>query len=232
MNEPKPFAALTGSLLARKGAARPAMRPQISLDWMTPMPAPEVPADGTAPEALPEIDTAWTDMGPEVELPVALVTESGPEAEVETDASGDEADTRPEVLRQIAQLASVLDRKRSAQRAANADVEQLPGKKVAFTLRLDRRRHALLRACCTAEGRSAQALLVEALDRLVDATPGIEEVLARLPLPNVPLPNVSLPTVPLDGGPVSPAATTGTPEAETPAGIAPDSALAKIARRR
>lgn len=227
MNEPKPFAALTGSLLARKGAARPAMRPQISLDWMTPMPAPEAPAGGTAPEAQPEIDTAWTDMGPEVELPVTLVTESGPEAETETDASGDEADTRPEVLRQIAQLASVLDRKRSAQRAANADVEQLPGKKVAFTLRLDRRRHALLRACCTAEGRSAQALLVEALDRLVDATPGIEEVLARLPLPNVPLPNA-----PLEGGPVSPAATTGTPEAETPAGIAPDSALAKIARRR
>jgi len=59
-------------------------------------------------------------------------------------------------------------------------VETLPGKKVAFTLRLDPRRHALLRACCTAERRSAQALLVEALDRLVDATPGLEDIVAQL----------------------------------------------------
>lgn len=29
MSEPKPFASLSPSLLARKGSARPAMRPQI-----------------------------------------------------------------------------------------------------------------------------------------------------------------------------------------------------------
>lgn len=175
MNDPKPFAALTGTLLARKGAARPAMRPQVSLDWAdTDSACREEPArparmalvpGARLPEVeQPEIDTAWTDMGEPLPEP------SAPEA-------GEE---NPEVLRQIRQLSGMINRKVAATRRANADVETLPGKKVAFTLRLDPRRHALLRACCTAERRSAQALLVEALDRLVDATPGLEDIVAQL----------------------------------------------------
>ncbi|KPF52273.1 hypothetical protein IP65_17090 [Novosphingobium sp. AAP1] len=152
--ETKPFASLTGSLLARKGAARPAMRSHVSLDWA-----------GIEPDAaiVPDAEPA---------LPLAEV--------VALEEAGED-DSRPEVLRQIAQLSAVLDRKVAANRRAALDVEQLPGKKVAFTLRLDPRRHALLRACCTAERRSAQSLLIEALDRLVDATPGLEDVLAQLP---------------------------------------------------
>lgn len=152
--ETKPFASLTGSLLARKGAARPAMRSHVSLDWA-----------GIEPDAaiVPDAEAA---------LPLAEV--------VALEEAGED-DSRPEVLRQIAQLSAVLDRKVAANRRAALDVEQLPGKKVAFTLRLDPRRHALLRACCTAERRSAQSLLIEALDRLVDATPGLEDVLAQLP---------------------------------------------------
>lgn len=152
--ETKPFASLTGSLLARKGAARPAMRSHVSLDWA-----------GIEPDAaiVPDAEAA---------LPLAEV--------VALEEAGED-DSRPEVLRQIAQLSAVLDRKVATNRRAALDVEQLPGKKVAFTLRLDPRRHALLRACCTAERRSAQSLLIEALDRLVDATPGLEDVLAQLP---------------------------------------------------
>ncbi len=155
--ETKPFASLTGSLLARKGAARPAMRSHVSLDW-----AGIEPDAAVVPDAEP--------------LATAL-----PLAEVVALEEAGEDDSRPEVLRQIAQLSAVLDRKVAANRRAALDVEQLPGKKVAFTLRLDPRRHALLRACCTAERRSAQSLLIEALDRLVDATPGLEDVLAQLP---------------------------------------------------
>lgn len=156
--ETKPFAALTGSLLARKGAARPAMRSPVSLDWAG-------------------LDTASP-------VPVA---ETVPLAEVVALEEAGEDDSQPEVLRQIAQLSAVMGRKVAATRRAAQDVEQLPGKKVAFTLRLDPRRHALLRACCTAERRSAQSLLIEALDRLVDATPGLDEVLAQLPQADSPL---------------------------------------------
>lgn len=152
--ESKPFASLTGSLLARKGAARPAMRSHVSLDWAGVEPA--MPQAQLEPDALPLAD-------------VVALEEAG------------EDDSRPEVLRQIAQLTAVINRKVAANRRATLDVERLPGKKVAFTLRLDPRRHALLRACCTAEQRSAQSLLIEALDRLVDATPGLEDVLAQLP---------------------------------------------------
>jgi hypothetical protein len=180
MNDPKPFAALTGTLLARKGAARPAMRPQVSLDWadtdsacreeparparMALVPGARLPEVEQPEIEQPEIDRAWTDMGEP--LPEPSVAEAGEE--------------NPEVLRQIRQLSGMINRKVAATRRANADVETLPGKKVAFTLRLDPRRHALLRACCTAERRSAQALLVEALDRLVDATPGLEDIVAQL----------------------------------------------------
>ena len=47
MNDPRPFASLSSGLLARKGAARPAMRPQ-----------------GFAPHAGFE-DLGWNDMGQE-----------------------------------------------------------------------------------------------------------------------------------------------------------------------
>ena len=53
MNEPKPFASLTGSILARKGRARPAMRPQTApLHYDAPY----------AARALEE-DLGWNDMG-------------------------------------------------------------------------------------------------------------------------------------------------------------------------
>jgi hypothetical protein len=113
----------------------------------------------------PEIDTAWTEWASPCPNPQA------------------EAGENPEVLRQIRQLSGMINRKVAATRRANADVETLPGKKVAFTLRLDPRRHALLRACCTAERRSAQALLIEALDRLVDATPASKTLSRNWPPP-------------------------------------------------
>lgn len=58
MNEPKPIASLTGSLLARKGAARPAMRPQVQ----------RLPVDQF--EEGPHLeDLGWDDMGASDEAP-------------------------------------------------------------------------------------------------------------------------------------------------------------------
>src|SRR3546814_12497929 len=64
MSEPKSFASLSSSLLARKGQARPAMRPQLittsstleDLGWndMGFDPAPEVPEPAEPVQAAPE----------------------------------------------------------------------------------------------------------------------------------------------------------------------------------
>ncbi len=44
-------------------------------------------------------------------------------------------------------------------------------KKAAFTLRLDAERHLKLRLACTLDSRSAQALVIDALDRLLAEMP-------------------------------------------------------------
>lgn len=54
MAEPKPLASLSGSLLARKGGARPAMRRQMQLP-------------GTAPQMNGHDDLGWNDMGYDVD---------------------------------------------------------------------------------------------------------------------------------------------------------------------
>lgn len=53
MNEPKPFASLTGSILARKGSARPAMRPQTA----------QFSYDASSAARQLEEDLGWNDMG-------------------------------------------------------------------------------------------------------------------------------------------------------------------------
>jgi hypothetical protein len=53
MNEPKPFASLTSSILARKGTARPAMRPQLA----------PLHFDASSLAVQLEEDLGWNDMG-------------------------------------------------------------------------------------------------------------------------------------------------------------------------
>ena len=169
MNEPKPFASLSPSLLARKGAARPAMRPQIlplthedrqRMGFGSAMLAPE-PAESDAFDA---DDLGWNDHGEDLPAPagevVAIAADPLPEPE------------RPEVLRRIESLADVL--KVPAPAAAAKE-----GRKAAFTLRLDSARHLRLRLACTIDNRSAQQLVVEALDRYLEAKPGLDDLARR-----------------------------------------------------
>src|SRR5690349_13321652 len=89
MNEPKPFASLGATLLARKGGAKPAMRPQVPTMGMS---------GGGAQAALKQDfdaleDLGWNDMG-EDDVPadksadvVALTpAPHNPESEAKTDA--------------------------------------------------------------------------------------------------------------------------------------------------
>jgi hypothetical protein len=53
------------------------------------------------------------------------------------------------------------------------------GRKAAFTLRLDADRHLELRLASTLAGRSAQQLLTEALDHMIESLPEVADLAAR-----------------------------------------------------
>ena len=200
-SEAKPFASLSSGLLARKGAARPAMRPQ-----------------GFAQGAPGLEDLGWNDMGFEppkaaeaprdldhdafgddvVEHPRAHPTGLTPvgspvhnqQAEIEDrlgeDDIGEEFDETAEpyepdaVETAEAEVPAVLapaprvvaaPAPRRAPRPRSA-----PGSKgkAAFTLRLDPDRHLKLRLACAVDGRSAQQLVTDALDQLLGRMPELE----------------------------------------------------------
>jgi hypothetical protein len=139
MSETKPFASLTAGLLARKGAAKPAMRPQMYHA---------------------HDDLGWNDLG---EAPVEKpVLSAVPVPIAFGQPVPDEPPTPPVVVQQAA-LAQTFDPPVSQRpRAA-------PGSrgKSAFTLRLDGDRHLRLRLMGAHQHRSAQSLVTEALDRFL-----------------------------------------------------------------
>ncbi|MBA4160759.1 MAG: hypothetical protein C0515_01475 [Novosphingobium sp.] len=103
-------------------------------------------------------DLGWNDMGHE-----------SPEAEVVPINS----DARvPEVVRQQRAIARQVA---SERRSALAD-----GRRAAFTLRVDAERHLKLRLACTVKGRSAQQLVTQALDQLLDSLPDISDLAAQV----------------------------------------------------
>ncbi|WP_019833463.1 hypothetical protein [Sphingomonas sp. PR090111-T3T-6A] len=176
MRENKAFASLTSGLLARKGQARPAMRPQGF-------------GQGVSTE-----DLGWNDMGYDAprntgpRLPVSL---SGPSATPR--AANVEV---PEVVRQQEEIArefaepapEPLAKTPPARRAPRAvkmapvaKIDRATGRKAAFTLRLDAERHLRLRLACAVENRSAQQLVTAALDRLLDDLPEVARMAASLP---------------------------------------------------
>ena len=189
MNDARPFASLSSGLLARKGAARPAMRPQ-----------------GFGPHNGFE-DLGWNDMGADVhgeyedELPehvpssIAALTPAPKAAPQEVPQDVPE----PEVVAQqraIAESFAVEEVPAPAPAPAPAEVPAavvpLPrrpapaaapaGRKSAFTLRVDAERHLRLRLATAVTGRSAQQLVTEALDHLLASLPEIESLAERVPV--------------------------------------------------
>ena len=53
-------------------------------------------------------------------------------------------------------------------------------KRTAFTLRLDPDRHLKLRMACTLAGRSAQAIVTEAVDTMFAEMPELDQLVARI----------------------------------------------------
>lgn len=126
MQSDKPAASLTANLLARKGQARPAMRPGVILGDPTRVIEPTHHPD--------RLLMAEDVMAPPRQL------------------------TKPSALtigQVVAAVPAVIVPETS---------EVAPGKRAAFTLRLDSARHLRLRLLCAHQHRSAQQIVIEALD--------------------------------------------------------------------
>lgn len=170
----KPLASLSGGLLARKGAARPAMRPQGYASL--------------APTSQQLEDLGWNDMGdalapqpaPEPEKPPVLV-EREALAEVIEAAPGPEPEAAPVEEPRAVRSVSVATAARFSRETAHAG-------RAAFTLRLDATRHLKLRLASAVANQSAQALVGHALDRFLATLPEVDALVAQLPPPTLKLP--------------------------------------------
>ena len=204
MSESKPFASLSPTLLARKGGARPAMRPQ----WQPLNPySTDIPAPPTDDELE---DLGWNDMGeadhddqagpadstvvpfgaPDEQLQQPPLTGGVPEVVRQQDSLAGQvaskSDHEPSPLIPLAahryarDLAESAAAKSAAKSAAERRSALSDGRRAAFTLRVDETRHLKLRLACTMQGRSAQQLVTQALDRLFDELPDLDDLAKRV----------------------------------------------------
>ncbi len=162
--QPKPMASLSSGLLARKGQARPAMRPQgFSLSTL----------------ASAGNELGWNDMGqdPETvpapaEVPPVLIVREVLKDEIEAPVGElPPPIPTPETAPIEVSVATAKRLRRETRHKSKA----------AFTLRLDQDRHLRLRLAAATRRRSAQALVTEALDALLETMPEVEALVAQLP---------------------------------------------------
>ena len=220
--EPKPFASLSSGLLARKGAARPAMRPQgfgqvgaglEDLGWNDmgfeppkPAHAPQFDSEHDAfGEVIPAHPHNLAGLTP-VESPVhnqqaeiagrlsAYSPDESGEEEIDDTAElyDPEAEEAEEVCAgpeaEEVDLPVVNPEPAFIARAAPAPAPRRQRRpramagskgKAAFTLRLDPERHLKLRLACAVDGRSAQILVTQALDKLLADMPELDALATK-----------------------------------------------------
>ncbi|HEX8062319.1 MAG TPA: hypothetical protein VF535_03805 [Allosphingosinicella sp.] len=204
MVENKAFASLSSGLLARKGAAKPAMRPQgfgsfgsslEDLGWndmgQGPASLHDIHEAQDLPEHVPSSIEALTPApgGRTQSEPPAVVeqqrelearlTPPEPEAEpVPQIEPALEAAGGPEPEAPVETRVVKLPRARITRTRAPAAAAR---PKAAFTLRLDPDRHLKLRLACALSRRSAQQLVTEALDDFLDSLPELEALSGHMP---------------------------------------------------
>lgn len=177
--EAKPFASLTSGLLARKGQAKPAMRPQGF--------------GGFSMGSSPRDDLGWNDMGYDVPRPMA---EPAPVQLAPAVSSPPPVVIQREELAQglgiVEEPAEIEAPVEAAKPALTASPRAKPVKrpaidiaanhrKAAFTLRLDADRHLRLRLATAVRNRSAQQLVTEALDRFLADIPELDDLAGCVP---------------------------------------------------
>ncbi len=199
------YASLSGSLLARKGGAKPAMRPRHitgamldDLGWNdmgygAEAPSEHVPSSISALTPAPRVAQeeqqapAWADeqhepTAIEEPQPVAPVVEQQraladqfPQAEEEAVEELVAVEPPAEIVRMPKRPAQPR-----AKAAAKAQI-QADVRKAAFTLRLDSSRHLRLRLATAVTGRSAQQLVTAALDQFIESLPEVGTLAEQLP---------------------------------------------------
>ena len=209
VSEPKPFASLSSGLLARKGGARPAMRPQgfgqiggnlEDLGWNDmgfepPKPA-AVPRDEEH-DAFGEPIAAMVHLNGHAGLTPVDSPVHSQQAEIAGRLSGDvsvEGDVADETAEPCAADAELpaqpeveeapavvvpISRAPLARRVPRGRAAPGSKGKAAFTLRLDPERHLKLRLACALGGRSAQMLVTDALDQLLAGIPELDAMASR-----------------------------------------------------
>lgn len=196
MNEARPFASLSSGLLARKGAARPAMRPQgytggsvEDLGWDDMGAEPEADVPEHVPSSIAALTPAPRHPQAEAEIPEPEVV-AQQRAIAETFEPEDITEPAPVERAPEPAPAPVEEapEPEDAPVAARAEVVALPrpaaasqGRKAAFTLRVNAERHFRLRLATAVTGRSAQQIVTEALDQLLASLPEIEVLAERVP---------------------------------------------------
>lgn len=168
MNEPKPFASLGPTLLARKGGARPAMRAQVQ-----PFTSFE------RQNAQHFEDLGWNDTGEEHDGEVVALTPAAT-APAETEKPAVRLQQEA-IAREVAQPVSAPVAQAPAKQPTPERHSALDeGRRAAFTLRVDAERHLKLRLACTIRNLSAQQIVTEALDRLLADIPEVASLAAQV----------------------------------------------------
>jgi len=202
MRDNKAFASLSSGLLARKGQARPAMRPQgfgfntsglddlgwndMGHDAAAPRPVTaRLPANLAGPAVSAPMPVA---VPPVVRQQEEIAREFAKPAEPEL-AVEPVAEPVAEVVAEAP--APVAPRSKAAPKKAKAPkivavapervAKRAEGRKAAFTLRLDAERHLRLRLACAVQNRSAQLLVTDALDQLLGSLPDVARLADSLP---------------------------------------------------
>lgn len=195
MTEPR-YASLSGSLLARKGGAKPAMRPRHitgamldDLGWNDMGFGAETPAEHV-PSSISALTPAPKVAQDDQQVPVPFEEPHAPVPVVEQQRAL--ADQFPQVEEEPAEEPIAVEQpaeivrmpKRPAQPRVKAVAKtqiQADVRKAAFTLRLDSSRHLRLRLATAVTGRSAQQLVTAALDQFIESLPEVGTLAEHLP---------------------------------------------------
>ena len=220
--EAKPFASLSSGLLARKGAARPAMRPQgfgqvgnnglEDLGWNDMGFEPPKPAEAERDDShdafgevvdhprshalgLTPVDSPVHQQQAEIVERIYDADDGDDIADETAELCEPELEERPEPAEKVVAIATpkpvavaAAPKPVAVAKPAVAPVafraprtRAAPGAKgkAAFTLRLDPERHLKLRLACAVDGRSAQQLVTDALDQLLERMPELDGLAAK-----------------------------------------------------
>ena len=191
----KPLASLSSGLLARKGQARPAMRPQgfaslagmaaplEDLGWNDMGSAEAAASPAAAPEAV-QTEPQPAPVVPVSEaLPAPVEPVSPPPVLAEREALREEIEGAPAALVEAPRAERPVSVATATRLARESAQQTRKSGKAAFTLRLDAERHLRLRLASALTGRSAQQLVTGAVDALIAEMPEVELLVAQLPAP-------------------------------------------------